>query len=277
MRLLFAHATGFCGAVWRPVREAVGEYPSTIFDFRGHGSSKSGRDRRSWWEMADDILAVRQAMGETRPARVVGVGHSMGGASLVMAELLSPGSFDALVLVEPIIFGPPFARDPDHPLVGLALRRRDTFESRDAVLASYASKPPFAAWDRAALEGYVEGGFVEVDGVTQLACRPTSEAEVFTAAGAHAAWERLSEVSTPTTILYGANTDTYPPGHAEALAARFGDATAAAVEDTGHFLPMERPEVVVAAVRERIELLSESVRRVSRIGVQENWRGARRR
>lgn len=180
----------------------------------------------------------------------------MGGASLVMAELLSPGSFDALVLIEPIIFGPPFARDPDHPLVGLALRRRDTFESRDAVLGSYASKLPFAAWDRAALEGYVDGGFVEVDGATRLACRPTSEAEVFTAAGAHAAWGRLSEVSPPTTILFGADTDTYPPGHAETLAARFVNATAVAVEDTGHFLPMERPHVVAAAVRGLIAGLS---------------------
>ncbi|MEX2280572.1 MAG: alpha/beta hydrolase [Acidimicrobiia bacterium] len=255
MHLLFAHATGFCGACWRPVRARLGEYSSTVWDFRGHGASRSSRDRRSWWETATDALSVRDAALAEAPegTRVVGVGHSMGGASLVMAELLSPGSFDALVLIEPIIFGPPFARDPDHPLVGLALRRRDTFESRDAVLASYASKPPFAAWDRAALEGYVEGGFIEVDGVTRLACRPTSEAEVFTAAGAHAAWERLSEVSTPTTILYGANTDTYPPGHAEALAARFGNATAAAVEDTGHFLPMERPQVVVATVRERID------------------------
>lgn len=173
-----------------------------------------------------------------------------------MAELLSPGSFDAFVLIEPIIFGPPYARDPDHPLVGLALRRRDTFESRDAVFASYAAKPPFAAWDRAALNGYVEGGFVDEDGVTRIACRPTSEAEVFTAAGAHAAWDRLSEVSSPTTILYGAHTDTYPPGQAETLAARFGNATAQAIEDTGHFLPMERPDVVVAAVRERIAGLS---------------------
>jgi pimeloyl-ACP methyl ester carboxylesterase len=180
----------------------------------------------------------------------------MGGASLVMAELLAPGSFDALVLIEPIIFGPPFVRDPGHPLVGLALRRRAAFESRDAILAAYSSKPPFAAWDRTALEGYVDGGFVEADGVTQLACRPTAEAEVFAAAGAHATWERLSEVSTPTTILYGADTDTYLPGHAQALADRFGDATATAVEDTGHFLPMERPQVVVAAVRERIDGLS---------------------
>lgn len=199
--------------------------------------------------MADDVLAVRAG---TNADQVVGIGHSMGGASLVMAELLAPGSFAALVLVEPIIFGPPHARDSSHPLVRMALRRRDRFESRHEVKASYASKPPFSAWHPAALDGYVEGGFVERDGTTRLACRPDTEAEVFTAAGAHAAWERLGEVRLPVTILFGADTDTYSPGYAEELAARFPRAAASAVEGTGHFLPMEQPEAVADAVRTAI-------------------------
>jgi pimeloyl-ACP methyl ester carboxylesterase len=258
IELLFAHATGFCGACWRPVRSGLGDFASTIFDFRGHGSSHSDRDLRSWWEMAQDVLAVTGRMssaGEEPPA-LVGIGHSMGGAAVVMAELLNPGSFAAFVLVEPIIYGPPHTRDPNHPLVSLALKRRDRFESRAAVRAAYGEKPPFSAWHPDALDGYVSGGFVEEGEVARLACRPRSEAEVFTAAGIHAAWERLSEVSVPTTILYGADTETYLPGHAETLAGRFQDASALAVEQTGHFLPMERPEVVVRAVLDRVARLN---------------------
>lgn len=258
VELVFAHATGFCGACWRPVRSGLGDFASTIFDFRGHGSSRSDRDLRSWWEMAQDVLAVTDQMSAAsqQPPALVGIGHSMGGAAVVMAELLNPGTFDAFVLVEPIIYGPPYVRDPIHPLVGLALKRRDTFESRDAVRNSYAEKLPFSAWHPAALDGYVSGGFLDDGQVTRLACRPRSEAEVFTAAGIHAAWERLSEVSVPTTILYGADTDTYLPGHAEALARRFQDASVLAVENTGHFLAMERPEVVVRAVFDQVAALS---------------------
>lgn len=258
IELLFAHATGFCGACWRPVRSGLGGFPSTIFDFRGHGSSHSDRDRRSWWEMAQDVLAVadRISTGSEDAPALVGIGHSMGGAALVMAELLNPGTFSAFVLVEPIIYGPPFVRDPNHPLVGLALKRRDTFDSSDAVRAAYGEKLPFSAWHPDALDGYVSGGFVEEGQAARLACRPRSEAEVFTAAGIHSAWERLSEVSVPTTILYGADTDTYQPGHAETLATRFQDASALAVEGTGHFLPMERPEVVVRAVLDQVAALS---------------------
>ena len=175
----------------------------------------------------------------------------MGGAALVMAELLSPGSFDAFVLVEPILFGPPYVPADDHPLVHLALRRRAAFASREALASSYMSKPPFATWHPDALEGYFDGGFMNEAGQVRLACRPTSEAAVFAASAVHAAWERLGEVSIPVTILYGADTDTYEPGHAEAAARRFGNARAASVPGTGHFLPMERPDMVAAAIRER--------------------------
>ncbi len=258
IELVFAHATGFCGACWRPVRSGLGDFASTVFDFRGHGSSHSDRDRRSWWEMAQDVGAVAgliSSASEEAPA-LVGIGHSMGGAALVMAELLNPGTFVAFVLIEPIIYGPPYVRDPSHPLVALALKRRQAFESRAAVRAAYGEKPPFSAWHPEALDGYVSGGSIDDGQGTRLACRPRSEAEVFTAAGIHSAWERLSEVSVPTTILYGADTDTYAPGHAETLASRFQDASSLAVEETGHFLPMERPEVVVQAVRDRVAALN---------------------
>lgn len=245
--LVLAHATGFCAGVWRPVRALLDDHDSTALDFRGHGRSSSNRTVRSWWEMALDVLAVAPHAGPEAP---IGVGHSMGGASLIMAELLEPGTFAGLVLIEPIVFPGPYRRDPHHPLVSLALRRRERFDSPVAVQDSYGAKPPFASWHPDALAGYVEGGFVEDDGGVRLACPPRSEAEVFTAASAHAAWERLDEVNVPTAVLYGEETDTYQPGHGEALAARMAQATARGIPGTGHFLPMERPDVVAHTVRE---------------------------
>lgn len=247
---MFAHATGFCSGVWRPVRAGLSDLDSTAVDFRGHGASRSHHVRRSWWDMALDVVAV--VGGLPQRDRTIGVGHSMGGAALVMAELRSPGTFDALVLVEPIIFGGPYRRDPEHPLVRLALRRRDTFESRAAVVDGYSSKPPFDSWHPDALAGYVERGFVETDDGVTLACRREQEAEVFTAAGIHAAWERLGEITVPVSILAGGDTDTYAPGFAEQLAGRFRMADSRWVESTGHFLPMERPDIVIEAIRRHL-------------------------
>ncbi|MDX1448338.1 MAG: alpha/beta hydrolase [Acidimicrobiia bacterium] len=252
--LVFAHATGFCAGVWRPIRSLLQDHDSTALDFRGHGASRSDRTVRSWWEMASDVLAVT---GELEDETLIGIGHSMGGAALLMAEMLQPRTFAAFVLVEPIVFPGPHRRNPDHPLVSLARRRRDRFESKQAVRDSYGSKAPFESWHPDALAGYVDGGFVaDSGGGVTLACSPQTEAEVFTASPVHGAWARLGEIEAPAVVLYGSDTDTFPPGHAEALAAQMGEASAIGVSGTGHFLPMERPAVVADTVRKMEQRLS---------------------
>jgi pimeloyl-ACP methyl ester carboxylesterase len=150
--LVFAHATGFCGACWRPVRSGLGEFASTIFDFRGHGSSYSNRDVRSWWEMAQDVLAVAggiSTVGGEAPA-LVGIGHSMGGASLVMAELLNPGTFAAFVLVEPIVYG-----SAVHPRPESSPRRSGPETTRDLRVAH---RRPSCLRPEAAIFGMASGG-----------------------------------------------------------------------------------------------------------------------
>lgn len=243
-RAFLAHATGFCAAVWAPVVDRL-EGPTTVWDFRGHGRSGAPARPLSWWEMGADAAAVRD---HTKAANPVGVGHSMGGAALLMAQLGNAARFSALVLVEPIVFPPPYRRSADQGLVGVALRRRTRFSSREQARANFAGKPPFARWHPAALAGYLDGGLVEDGGGVGLACHPELEAEVYTAAPAHGLLDRLGEVTIPVSLMVGAGTDTYPPAWGERLAAAFPAGRLELVEGTGHFLPMERPDVVARAV-----------------------------
>ena len=188
------------------------------------------------------------------PSPRLGVGHSSGGAALVMSELLAPGTWSRLVLVEPIIFPGPFERSEDHPLVAGALRRRASFRSRSETRAAYSGRGPFAGWTDEALDLYVDHGFRDAaDGSRVLACSPTTEAEYYRMAPAHGAWERLGEIACPVTMLVGEHSDSHPPEFASRLISRFSDGHLVTVRGSGHFLPMEKPAAVAEAVRAAAE------------------------
>lgn len=172
----------------------------------------------------------------------------MGGAALVMAQVLDPTRFAGLVLIEPIIPPPPHLRAVNR-LADLARKRRRTFADRSEVRANFRGRPPFDHWQQAAFEGYVAGGFRERDdGMLELACSPEFEAEVFTAAGGAALLDRLGEVEIPVTLLFGETMDVFPGEWAEHLTGSFPNASLQVVPGGDHFLPMSIPGVVVEAI-----------------------------
>jgi pimeloyl-ACP methyl ester carboxylesterase len=240
MVVYFAHATSFCGQVWRPVVDALEGIENKTWDFAGHGVGPQLSPPFDWSVFGE------QAIDETEPGGV-GVGHSMGAAALVMAQLRDP-RFEFLVLVEPIILPGPHRRS-DHHMSEVALKRKRWFPSREVARENFLSRPAFAGWDRRALEGYLEGGLADAGGRVRLACDPEVEAEVYRGSTAHDTWEHLGGVEIPVLILAGARSDTIPPELARAQAARFPRAGVEIVPDAGHFLPMERPGLVADRVR----------------------------
>jgi pimeloyl-ACP methyl ester carboxylesterase len=244
----FAHATGFCGGVWRPVLAALpGDFDSRVWDFPSHGSAPKWQAPIDWWDLA--TWTLRQVDGAEAP--LIGVGHSMGGAAVLMAEIKAPGTFAALLLIEPIVFPPPFGIY-EGPQILLAKKRRNDFASRDEARSNFADKLPFSAWDPMALDGYIDCGFIETSQGTELACHPSDEAEIYRAATKHAVWDLLPTVDPPVTVLAGSASDTHPVAFVERMGSRIRRFEYEIVPDTGHFLPMEMPEVVADRIR-RIE------------------------
>jgi pimeloyl-ACP methyl ester carboxylesterase len=249
---LLCHATGLHAAVWEPLSGALGSgFERWAFDFRAHGASVVPPDQPlPWVAMGGYVLAVVDGLA-IEPGRLLGVGHSMGGAALLMAEQARPGTFAGLWLFEPIVPPPAAARAMagGNRLAEGAARRRPTFPSAAEALANYASKPPLDVARADALHAYVRHGFVAgEDGAVHLACRPADEAQVFRGGGGPPTFERLGEVGCSVRIVCGAP-EPGPAAFAAELAAALPHGLLQHHEHLSHFGPMEAPSELAASVR----------------------------
>jgi pimeloyl-ACP methyl ester carboxylesterase len=243
--LLFSHATGFHGRVWAQMASHLHDrYRCLALDYRGHGQSTLAAGASlAWSRMAEDARAVVEQVA--RPGESVhGVGHSMGGAALALAEDRHPGSFRSLWLYEPVIIPPGglISADGPNPMADGAIRRRSTFASMEQAYENFASKEPLRQLAPAALRDYVEGGFeVEVDGSVTLRCAPEIEAEVFRQARGGGAWAVIPQLALPVTVVAGRMEPYGPVAFAPAVAAALPRGRLIERPDLGHFGPLEDP------------------------------------
>lgn len=248
--VVMAHATGLCRQVMAPLaRRMQPTYRCITFDARGHGESGAPRDECfDWHGFAADVLAVVDGLGLRRP---LGVGHSCGGAALLLAEEARPGTFAALYCFEPVVFPaePPPAPDPDYPLAAAARRRREVFDSREEAYANFSAKPPLDILDREVLAAYVEHGFTPLpDGRVRLRCRPEHEARIYANGVAHDAYPRLGRVACPVTVAWGGRSRAMGRSLMEMIAARLPRARTEELAGLGHFGPLEDPGRVAGSV-----------------------------
>src|SRR4051794_3115286 len=82
--LLLSHATGLHGTLWTPLARSLPGHHAIALDYRGHGDSPAPASADYDWNgFLADALAVIDEL-HLAPG-LDGVGHSMGGAVLVMA------------------------------------------------------------------------------------------------------------------------------------------------------------------------------------------------
>ena len=193
--------------------------------------------------------------------QIIAVGHSMGATALVMAALIEPELFKALILYEPIIFPESMrnAQTASHqpiPLAEGARRRRTTFASRDEAFANYSSKPPMNVFDEKSLRAYVDFGFNDVriaetyENCVVLKCNPEHEARTYETGTSHETWEQLHLLRVPAWIVAGAVAPMQPSSWSELIAKKIPNSKFIQWPDAGHFGPMQQPARLADLVRE---------------------------
>lgn len=250
---VFLHANGFNALTYRHVLAPLGSrYRILAVDQRGHGATTLEtivEGRRDWFDLRDDLRAF---LGALDLAHVVLSGHSMGATAALLAAAAEPTCCRRLVLFDPVMPPPrPWSATSEPGIVQAARRRRAAFPSREDALKSYSGRGAFSTWPEAILEDYVEAGFRTLpDGQVSLACTPEWEASSY-AAQEHESWDALRRVPCPADILRAETGSTLHPG--ENLSELGEHIRITTVPGTTHFLPMERPDLVQAALAKAID------------------------
>lgn len=255
--LHFAHANGFNAETYRGLLQPLGGQ-AHIFasDLRGHGQSTLHADTsliRGWAVFRDDLVRLLDTLGA---GPYVLAGHSMGATASVMAAALRPDLVRALVLCEPV-FVPPrmwalsralraIGMTPRFDLAVRAAKRRDVFPSLEAAIAAYRGRGAFASWPEQTIRDYLTGGVTPTGKgeEVRLSCSPKWEAADFR--NAPTGKRALAKtIRCPVTILRGLQPgSTTSEDEAEKFARAHGNTRIVTVAGSGHFLPMEKPQIV---------------------------------
>jgi pimeloyl-ACP methyl ester carboxylesterase len=324
--LVLTHANGFCRGTWAPFVEELAmllgvtpPHPSGALssrsdsshwtiggwldvlavDLLGHGGAAPmallGAET-DWGQLGRQIIDVVQEYELSGPeARVIVVGHSLGGGSALIAQLLQTQAtglplFEAMLLYEPmVIFNPRntaqkmgLAREKamQSPTAVQTLRRRAQWPSVDDARAYFLSKPMYAAFDDRVLQQFLDTGIIRAPSqegaVLQLACSPENEATIFGSGMNADLWDLLHASSNS---LGGSHVHVvcgnvsrvkgmppiWTPKDASEVFSAVEPPAESSVINAGHLWPLEAPAGFARLVAAHFGLLASSRPRSARL------------
>jgi len=248
--LLFAHATGFHGRCWDQI---VRQFPGRrriAPDLRGHGRSSKPAPPYNWHVFGEELAAIA---AQLEMADAIGIGHSMGGHSIVAAAALRPETFASLLLVDPTIFEPDYYGLPQRYDTSFIKKRRNLWQSPDEMFERFRGRFPFSGWQPEILRDYCNFGLLPQGEGYVLACPPEIEAAIYTRSNAVESdlYPVIPSIAQPVTILRGGHPwnreqfDLASSPTAPDLASKFRHGRDVFLEGRSHYIPMEAPEQVV--------------------------------
>ncbi len=258
--VVLTHATGFHARCWDATVAALGDgFRAIAVDQRGHGrSGKTGPFH--WRQFGADMVELLDQL-DVRDA--VGVGHSMGGHTMVQAAARRPGRLARLVLVDPVIMEPgayqgwaenrPFQSPEEHPVA----RRRADFDSWEDMFERFRDRHPFRLWREDVLRDYCRHGVLAQPngGGYTLACPPMVESSVYMGSGGTDIHDTIRALPQPVLVVRAkrreirqGEMDFSQSPTWEGLADAFPRGRDVYRPELTHFIPMQQPQLVAAAI-----------------------------
>ena len=253
-RLHFLHANGYPPGCYKPLLELLKtKYHVFGMLLRPLWEGSKPEEIQSWHPLSDDLLLFLDGHS-TEP--VVGVGHSIGAMVTLRAALREPDRFEALVLIDPVLFVPRMLiirkifksiglGNQVHPLIAGAKKRRRRFEDLDAVFNRYRSRSVFRYMSDDYLKLYITGITRKIKDGYELVYSPEWEAQIYrTGLQDFDIWRNLPTLDVPTLFIRGAETDTFLEGAARLVKQKQPRAKVETLPRSTHLLPLEYPKEV---------------------------------
>ena len=245
--VLMIQGVGVAGCAWRPQVEAlVGQHACVTYDSRGVGASSASLAGLSIERLAEDALAILDALSIPR-AHVVG--HSMGGVIAQQLALDAPGRVRSLALLCTFSRGRE-AMAPRWAMVRWGLPSvLGTARSRSRAMAHLVASPAeIAARGMDDVIATISGAFGR-----PLARPPRASRPQLRALARHDVGNRLAALAgIPTLVVSGQDDLIAPPVYGRRLTAAIGTARFVEVPHSSHACTILAPGIINDALREHL-------------------------
>ncbi|KAI4162017.1 MAG: hypothetical protein LQ342_004329 [Letrouitia transgressa] len=157
--IIVAHGAGFIKELYEPLFEEIlldskssGLRVRSIWiaDVAQQGASAIANEHElgndpNYFDISRDMLHMINVFRDQMPRPIFGVGHSIGGTSLVHLAFIHPRLFTSLVLIDPAVYSDGGVEGPR--ILMYASLKPDFWESRRELEAWVRQNPFYKAWD----------------------------------------------------------------------------------------------------------------------------------
>ncbi|MCB1191944.1 MAG: alpha/beta hydrolase [Leptospiraceae bacterium] len=247
--ILFAHANGYSAGCYTFYFQELAKrgFRVIALDFSGHGYSDYNLNFKDWTLYRDQLLAL---ITHLSLSDIYGIGHSMGGATMLLASVVEKKVYQGIIALDPVILNMPkilLSRIFGSTIARNAQKRRDTFPNLQVVKKAFRKFPVFRDWREDMFENYLESCFRETEEGLKLRCSPALEAKNFRSCGIQS-YFHFGAIKTKTKIIIPENFEVCSPKAAHRILRGNSESSLILLKNGTHFFPFEKPDWTLQAI-----------------------------
>ncbi|MCB1179096.1 MAG: alpha/beta hydrolase [Leptospiraceae bacterium] len=252
--ILITHANGFSAECYSYIiKEFSEKFRILALDFCGHGKSEPTMNFKNWLFFRDQIISLIE---HEKIEKLIGIGHSMGGASFLMTAKLLKDKIQKLILFDPTILSVPkllLGSIFGVPIAENARKRRKEFQNLEIVRKTYRRFPIFKRWDDEIFEDYLRSCFQEnSSGKVELVCDPELEAKIFSSVSIFSPLKYVF-ISTESHIIIPRNYGVCSPAAAKRIISGNKNSSLTLMPGFTHLFPFEEKTWVLSKLHKSLE------------------------